>query len=112
MGLISFGTVWPGFRVAVLPFCRGDPFGTLRIPAVLRFKGIVRGSKVPPQTSRRATAYSPLPSADYYREKAREISSLAWRSRSVEVRLELLQTAELFERMADRVERRLRAAAD
>jgi hypothetical protein len=68
--------------------------------------------KVPPQTSRRATTYSPLPNADYYREKAREISSLAWSSHSIEVRLELFQIAELFERMADRAERRLRAAAN
>lgn len=48
----------------------------------------------------------------YYREKAREITSLAWRSRSVEVRLELFEIAELFERIADRVEGRLRGAAD
>jgi hypothetical protein len=67
---------------------------------------------VPPQTSRLATTYSRLTNSDYYREKAREISSLAWRSRSVEVRLELFQIAELFERMADRIEKRLRLAAD
>jgi hypothetical protein len=59
-----------------------------------------------------ATTYLPLPSADYYREKAWEISGLAWQSQSAEVRLELFQTAELFQRMADRVERRLGLAAD
>jgi hypothetical protein len=68
--------------------------------------------KVPPQTSRRATTYSPLPNADYYREKAQEISSLARKSRCVEIRLELFQIAELFERMADRMERRIKATAD
>jgi hypothetical protein len=55
---------------------------------------------------------APRPTAHYYREKAREISGLAWRSRSVEVRLELFEIAELFQRMANRVERRLSAAAD
>jgi hypothetical protein len=49
---------------------------------------------------------------DYYREKAREITSVAWRSRSVEVGLELFQVAELFARTADRMERRIKAAAD
>jgi hypothetical protein len=52
------------------------------------------------------------PIAHDYREKAREITDLAWRSRSVEARLELFEIAELFERMADRVESRRRAAAD
>jgi hypothetical protein len=65
---------------------------------------------------RREPAAGPRPicryQADYYREKAREISGLAWQSQSAEVRLELFQIAELFERMADRVERRLRLAAD
>ena len=75
-------------------------------------KGIFRGLNVPPRPSRRDTTDAPLPNADYYREKAQEIRSLAWRSRSVEVRLELFEIAEMFERMADRVERRLRAAAD
>ena len=40
--------------------------------------------------------------ADYYREKAEEISQLARRSRNASVGLELLQIAALFERMADR----------
>ena len=47
--------------------------------------------------------------ADYYRQKAEEISQLASRSRNASIRLELLQIAELFERMADRAERRVRA---
>jgi hypothetical protein len=42
--------------------------------------------------------------ADYYGEKAREISARGSRSRSVEVRLELFEIAEPFDRMADRVE--------
>ena len=46
---------------------------------------------------------------DYYRQEAEEISQLARRSRNTSVRLELLQIAELFERMADRAERRIRA---
>jgi len=52
------------------------------------------------------------PTADYYREKADEIGRSAQPASSAEVRLELLEIAELFERMADRVERRSRAAAD
>ena len=52
------------------------------------------------------------PTADYYREKADEIRRSAQRASSAEVRLELLEIADLFERMADRVERRSRAAAD
>jgi len=52
------------------------------------------------------------PAADYYREKAEEISQLARRSRNTGIRLELLQIAELFERMADRAERRIGSAAD
>jgi len=47
--------------------------------------------------------------ADYYRQKADEISQLARRSRNTSIRLELLLIAELFERMADRAERRVRA---
>jgi hypothetical protein len=67
---------------------------------------------LPQRTSHLPAIYSPPPLADYYREKAREITSVAWRSRSVEVRLELFQVAELFARMADRMERRIKAAAD
>jgi len=52
------------------------------------------------------------PTADYYREKADEIRRSAQRASSAEVRLELLEIADLFERMADRVERRSRATAD
>jgi hypothetical protein len=74
--------------------------------------GDIRGLKVPPRASRRRKTHRPPPSADYYREKAREITSVAWRSRSVEVRLELFEIAELFERMADRMEKRLGLAAD
>ena len=51
------------------------------------------------------------PSADYYREKAREIRRLAGRVRTLEVALELLDIADRFERMAAFVERH-RAAAD
>jgi len=47
--------------------------------------------------------------ADYYRQKAEEISQVAKRSRNTDVRLELLQIAELFERMADHAETRVRA---
>jgi len=75
-------------------------------------RGIFRGLNVPPRTSRRDATDVPISNVDCYREKAQEIRSLAWRSRSVEVRLELFEIAEMFERMADRVERRLRAAAD
>ena len=39
--------------------------------------------------------------ADYYRQKADEISQLARLSRNTSTRLELLLIAELFERMAD-----------
>ena len=49
---------------------------------------------------------------DYYRQEAEEISQLARRSRNTSVRLELLQIAELFERMAHRAERRIGSAAD
>jgi hypothetical protein len=55
---------------------------------------------------------APRQTEHYYREKAREIRCLASGSRSVEIRLELFEIAELFERMADRMERRLMAAAD
>jgi hypothetical protein len=68
--------------------------------------------KLPQRTSHLSAIYSPPLLADYYRETAREITSLALRSRSVEVRLELFQAAELFARMADRMERRIKAAAD
>jgi hypothetical protein len=51
---------------------------------------------------------APQPSAHYYREKAWEIRRFAWRASSTEARLELYEIAELFERMADRVERRTR----
>jgi len=47
--------------------------------------------------------------ADYYRQKADEISQLARLSRNTSTRLELLLIAELFERMADRAEKRVRA---
>jgi hypothetical protein len=43
--------------------------------------------------------------AEYYRQKAEEIRALAGRARTV-VRVELFEIAELFERMADRVEKR------
>lgn len=43
---------------------------------------------------------------DYYREKARQIWRLALRARAVEVRLELLDIADRFARMAVHVERR------
>ena len=49
-------------------------------------------------------AQASRPSADYYRQKANEIKKLASTSRSAAVRLELLQIAELFERLADRVQ--------
>jgi len=80
--------------------------------AVLRSMGEIGGLKVPPRASRRDTTHRLPPNADYYREKVREITSVAWRSRSVEVRLELLEIAELFERMADRMEKRLGLAAE
>jgi len=79
---------------------------------VLCAKGIFRGLNVPPRTSRRDATDVPISNVDCYREKAQEIRSPAWRSRSVRGRLELFEIAALFERMADRVERRLRAAAD
>jgi hypothetical protein len=50
--------------------------------------------------------------ADYYREKAREIRRLAWRSRSADVSRDLFEIAERFDRMADHVEKRIRAVAD
>ena len=49
---------------------------------------------------------------EYYREKALEIRRFASRARSAEVRIELFAIAALFERMAERVARRARAAAD
>jgi hypothetical protein len=52
---------------------------------------------------------APQATAHQCREKAREITALAWRSRSVEVRLELFEIAELFERMANRMETRLKS---
>src|SRR5690242_17260119 len=75
-----------GERAAILS---RRPLGTPRTHAVLRSGGIFRGLNVPSRTSRRDTIDAPLSNADYYREKAQEIRSLAWRSRSVEVRLAL-----------------------
>jgi hypothetical protein len=45
-------------------------------------------------------------SADYYREKAKQIRLYAGRVRTLEVALELLDIADRFERMAAYVERR------
>lgn len=53
--------------------------------------------------------HGPELTADYYREKAAEIKRFAMRSRSPEVRLELVGIAELFDRMAERAERRAAA---
>ena len=50
-------------------------------------------------------------SPEYYREKAAEIQQFARRAHSSDVILELLETAELFDRMATHVERRYRMAA-
>jgi hypothetical protein len=50
-------------------------------------------------------------SPEYYREKAAEIRQFARRAHSSDVILELLETAELFDRMATHVERRYRMAA-
>ena len=52
------------------------------------------------------------PTADYHREKADQIRRTAQRASSAEARLELFEIAELFERMADRMERRSKAAED
>jgi hypothetical protein len=44
--------------------------------------------------------------ADYYRERARQIGRFALRARSPVVRLELLDIADLFTRMAAHAEKR------
>lgn len=49
----------------------------------------------------------PARNAKYYREKADEIRRFAARARSSNVRLQLLELAELFGRMAGRVEGRI-----
>ena len=49
----------------------------------------------------------PARNAKYYREKAGEIRRFAARARSSNVRLQLLELAELFGRMAGRVEGRI-----
>jgi hypothetical protein len=46
------------------------------------------------------------PTAAYYRQVAQEIRDLATHSQNPEVRREMFETAERFERMADYVERR------
>ena len=46
------------------------------------------------------------PTAAYYRRVAGEITGLARKSQSPDVRLELLELAERFRRMADYVEKR------
>ena len=53
---------------------------------------------------------APLPTASYYREKARELRRFAWRARATDVRLELFDLAERFDRMAGHVDRRERTA--
>jgi hypothetical protein len=47
-----------------------------------------------------------LPTAEYYRKVADEIRQIAERSRLPEVRRDLLDLAERFNRMAEHVERR------
>jgi len=49
---------------------------------------------------------APLPSAEYYRAVAEEIRQFAERSQLPDVRRELLDLAERFERMAERADRR------
>jgi hypothetical protein len=51
---------------------------------------------------------APRQTEHYYREKAQEIRRFAWRARSAEVRLELFEIAEAFDRMANHVEKRIR----
>jgi hypothetical protein len=55
---------------------------------------------------------APPPTADYYCEKAEEIRRFARHASAAEIRLELFELAEQFERMAERVERRGRAGLD
>jgi hypothetical protein len=49
---------------------------------------------------------------NYYQEKAREIARFASRARSATVRLELLDIADRFDRMAAYVERRINPGED
>jgi hypothetical protein len=46
------------------------------------------------------------PTAAYYRQVAQEIRDLATHAQNPDVRCEMVETAERFERMADYVERR------
>lgn len=65
----------------------------------------------PPGASRSMMNY-PARNSKYYREKAREIRRFAGCARSSEVRLQLLDLAELFDHIAARVEGRINPQDD
>ena len=73
------------------------------LPVVLRVVGTTRKFN---RKTIRGMSDAQQRTPEYYREKARRIWRLALRARSAEVRLELLDIADRFARMAAHVERR------